>query len=152
MNREIKYRQPIRNREGLFKEWFYWGFIDDMWISPAMHLSGVDTRTESQQFTGLTDKNGKDIYEWDIVKWYNGSMMPPNTDEANKYFQAIHGNEDFEKPNYDVWDKIYSIKPVVFENGCFKPKDNNPFFSAHLSPSQIEIIGNIYENPELINP
>ena len=68
MNREIKYRQPIRTKNGKFKEWFYWGYIDEQWIQCHFQLNGVDTRKESQQFTGLIDKNGKEIYEGDIVQ------------------------------------------------------------------------------------
>lgn len=69
MKREIKFRQPIRNIKGEFKEYFYWGFIDNTFITPANQCNGNDTRTESQQFTGLKDNNnkGKEIYEGDVV-------------------------------------------------------------------------------------
>lgn len=72
--RDIKFRQPIREKDGKFTEWFYWGFIDGNFIEPAIHLSGIDTRPESQQFTGLHDKNGKEIYEGDILNVCNGSI------------------------------------------------------------------------------
>jgi uncharacterized phage protein (TIGR01671 family) len=71
------------------------------------------------QYTGLKDKNGKEVYEGDIL--------------SNQY-----GKKDL---------------VVFFENGFFgKSKTNqttyNPLCNGYLKNK--EIIGNIYENPELL--
>ncbi len=61
MSREVKFRMPLLEY-GKFKEWFYWGFIDGDFITPH----SAYRKCPSFQFTGLTDKNGKEIYEGDI--------------------------------------------------------------------------------------
>lgn len=76
------------------------------------------------QFTGLKDKNGKEIYEGDIVN-------------------------RFEDYNFKVvWCE---------EDGAFvlrSLKDKNDDYFRHMKyyelETEIEVIGNIYENPELI--
>ena len=75
------------------------------------------------QYTGLKDKNGKEIYEGDILRHINP-----------KQFKN-------------------SVYEVVFLNGGFAIKgddyieDLNEFLK---SSSSAEVIGNIYENPELL--
>jgi hypothetical protein len=69
---------------------------------------------ELMQFTGLQDKNDKDIYEGDIVK---------------------SGKRDFE---------------VVFESGSFMMCFANGASMMFIN-EMVEIIGNIYENPELVS-
>ena len=84
---------------------------------------------EIMQFTGLTDKNGKEIYEGDIIR------------QTGKH-QMTGGNIE----------KIWEVK---WEEDCFKLMDNNPdgvhFLLGFVKNSimTFEIIGNIYENPEL---
>jgi hypothetical protein len=66
------------------------------------------------QYTNLDDKNGKEIYDGDIIEfgWQN---------------------------------KRRSL--VTFEKGCFMQKTN----ILYIGHSECEVIGNIFENPELIN-
>lgn len=130
---EIKYRQPIRDMEGRFIEWWYWGCIYnadlkvDEWITWAQHQNGLDTRKESQQFTGLKDKNGVEIYEQHII------IAPPT-----EHFPY----------------KRKGIIMIAAYGIYFKPIDNTVGdYICKYSPTFImnsEIIGNIYENQELL--
>lgn len=72
------------------------------------------------QFTGLCDKNGKEIYEGDILGFYEDPDFLPET--------------------------------VIFSEGSFIVKDD--YTTTAMSAIDTEcrtIIGNIYDNPELLN-
>lgn len=82
-----------------------------------------------QQFTGLFDKNNKEIYEGDIVTYQAGE---PNKNDGS----------------------FYRGKSVVeFENGAFWPRPikeecEDSWYDYELK--DLEVIGNIFENPELL--
>ena len=81
------------------------------------------------QFTGLKDKNGKEIYEGDIVE---------NVVEGNGviYFSNITGG---------FLVKRNKISTCINAKEVFNDK-----FSDMIMISRDEVIGNIYENPELL--
>ena len=75
----------------------------------------VDPETVGQ-YTGLTDKNGKKIFEGDIVEYINSS--PCKIDYIDGQFVMM-------------WKNFYRNFERVYDD-------------------QIEVIGNIYDNPELL--
>lgn len=75
---------------------------------------------ELMQFTGLEDKNGTEIYEGDVVV-HDGKRTRP-----------VRWNEEMAAFDMDV-------SGVAVDQEC-----------GSYEPSTIEVIGNIYENPELL--
>lgn len=78
---------------------------------------------ELMQFTGLTDRNGKEIYEGDVVK-YRMFDYP---------FQYKNGG--------------YKNYEVRFSDGSWEIEED---LSLRQYCKECEVVGNIYENPELL--
>lgn len=115
MKREILFRgKRVDNREwveGSFVKTFHNLFIIPMNDETIKAFDIIPVIQETVgQFTGLTDKNSKKIFEGDIVK---------------------------------DWAGIRVIKFEIYDN----------YQGYDLEPDDIdcEIIGNIYDNPELLN-
>ena len=96
------------------------------------NISGQDTRLSRMdngkhmiplQYTGLHDKNGKEIYEGDIV--------------------SVAWRDDYGAESYEAIEVKYN------EAQCgFAPFANSPFDNRVYEHNIV--IGNIYENPDLL--
>ena len=127
--REILFRGKITQ-----DEWVY-GFYENVKLEEATihYINGkiVSSKTVGQ-FTGLTDKNGKKIFEGDIVKAIQTEY-----------------DEDKEQPI------VFEVKgEMIFEDGCFglRAKHFVDFYATMWQEDnvELEIIGNIHDNPELL--
>lgn len=129
MNRQIKFRawhntlnKFLASDEwclGLDGELMFINIYDDCGPSPVADPNLYTL----EQFTGLTDKNGKEIYEGDIIK-------------------AIYPNASF----VNEAEQITAVK-WAYDRWAFKNKTAGFYFSCFFYP---EVIGNIHENPELL--
>ena len=85
------------------------------------------------QFTGLLDKNGKEIYEGDICnckEWYFGDLKEI----------AFNGVVSFDDGQFAI------IKETDSPYSLYQALD-----SCSISNRDIKVVGNIYQNPELLN-
>jgi len=132
--REIKFRAWVKFNYGPWGSHFkmmYQGTPDLETLQSFMFHYGAEEKL--MQFTGLKDKNGKDIYEGDIIRYFNllGEL---------------------------------AIGIIVFKDGSFRFKNTNNqearqwndgdhdwYSIENIELFEMEIIGNIYENPELLN-
>ena len=98
------------------------------------------------QYSGCKDINGKEVYEGDILMWYfdtidNRSSLP---DEMNKMFGIEKG--DVIKLKHED----YELHEVIFDCGTFGIGSN--FRVNQLQDiGKFEVIGNVHENPELLD-
>lgn len=146
MMREILFRGKAINRnEGCHRteyqngEWVY-GLVTRLYDEQFKNLPAEMTNTNGisgieidyktvGQYTGMTDKNGTKIFEGDILAF-------DDTDGGKGFYEAF-------------WDGN-SGKFAIAENGNRNYVDDFELFERNEWFKWFTVIGNIYDNPELV--
>ena len=100
------------------------------WTAVSLTSENFYAVNTLMQYTGLKDKNGKEIYEGDIVgeKW-----VQKNIDKDGEHFT----------------EKISPIFVVEYHGCGFIPFAYSQFGDEGIDEDRVEIIGNVFEHPEL---
>ena len=128
MNRTIKFRGKSTN--------------NDKWVYAELHGFGMDLFNECVrentvgQFTGLFDKNSKEIYEGDIVEQI----------VTNGYDYGFIGEVGFDNGVFGIKHKTY--KGYIVSRFVYS-SDWNDGHAHGTILYEYELKGNIYDNPEL---
>lgn len=123
----IKFRQWIGNR------FHYWGFSEDgLNFTNPLTINGgfLEAQENSNQFTGLHDKNGVEIYEGDILDYPDCSFSPATGEYDDEISRGEVG-----------WDN---------EEARFVVSNRMTVDMEDFKWDESEVIGNIYQNPELL--
>lgn len=95
---------------------------------------------ELMQYTGLKDKNGVEIYEGDVVKHKDIHFPAEVKFGVGTYDSGVYRYQGF---FLDAWSEIYGDSGRYEKNGKDTDATGSMLFDC-------EVIGNIYENPELL--
>ncbi len=136
MSREIKFRAWDKNQEIMF---VYSPTADPFYIKFNGKIVDIDHEGEEgqswshlilMQYTGLKDKNGKCVYEGDVL-----NIVVPKFNNSTVYLVSFW---------YGRWVLVHPPTcGVEVEGECM----TDALF--HFKPEDLKVIGNLYENPEL---
>lgn len=137
------------NREIKFRAWHDGEMVYDAWpVSSNAYITdgGLEGNVDQlMQYVGLKDKNGKPIFEGDIVRkfGFKGNYVV----EYGEYRRPNFMNGDSQKRHLGFYGKPIPYtdpKSEVTWEGSIVSLVGDDFHSG------IEVIGNIYEQPELL--
>lgn len=141
--REIKFKAWAKESKIFLNDDFNLIF-DTQGLVAINSESGISVNLdfiELSQFTGLLDKNGKEIYEGDIVRLHRFIQV------LGENMGVMEGEEEIDcEVTFSYWGVGFKSIKIPSDFMLYSDYEANNDIEE-----QVEIIGNIYENPELLN-
>jgi uncharacterized phage protein (TIGR01671 family) len=135
MAREIKFRYWMPEEPHVYDAHMQYNLGED-WVGRV--FTGKEPDIIPLQFTGLLDRNSKEIYEGDIIQQH-----PPNGDSY-----VTQNNDPMPLRKIVAWCDNESR--FELRNTANEGRQSGYTFCPNNSERIFEVIGNIYENPELL--
>jgi uncharacterized phage protein (TIGR01671 family) len=129
--REIKFRVFDKNENDIVR----WELLNDGIIDLYHLFFAKDENLIIQQFTGLLDNNGKEIYEGDVISYR----------EHRKYLQSSFIGEVVWLDSHCAFGYVFNDKNRIKKYPFNSIDEIQNDFLNHT-----EVIGNIYQNSYLI--
>jgi len=131
MNREIKFEYGFESVNGIVKK------VYDLWqipeISSICDMWNVLQLKYIRQYTGLKDKNGKEIYEGDLI------LDEEYDDEGNDISSNLEVLFDSETAQY------------VLDNSYAKTRTSLVSIVNYIGRENLQVVGNIFEKVNLLS-
>ena len=145
--REIKFRTWVKNESKMISG--YSATVIDVFTQSFAYRS---KEVELMQYTGLKDKNGKEIFEGDVIRIVEDNRMGGIYLGTIRYLGnwGVYGFNMLDAKvieTRDFGEKTMGFLMKHFGN-CFTLAE--AFKHGDESDFKVEVIGNIYENPELL--
>ena len=144
--RKIKFRVWDEEERKMFNQKdviIYFDVIGESIFMKDIHRELCDYKL--MQYTGINDINGKEIYEGDILSYKHITY----TDCSKTKIEEIEEESLIEIIAHAPIASI--VKPHSKNVKCFGYDNvNKECLILDLTSDEVEIIGNIYENPELL--
>lgn len=134
MSREIKFRAWLKTKKKMIDMWWYDGcYILERAVAGVTVVEMKHHRTDSilMQFTGFKDKNGKEIYDMDIIGDWTDVDGKMEQSKQTVYFDDMLGQ----------W---------MLDNSLKQDKTISYSLFSELHDFEYEIIGNVFENTDLL--
>ncbi len=146
MTREIKFRALDKKSKEICKVTAIDFEKKEVWIFSELQDDVYKlsfNEVELMQFTGLKDKNGKEIFEGDILKQGEG--------EHETLIEVKFGNGTFDSGCYN-FTGFYGVYLKIGFGGGFSKRDLCESMDEITKEEceRREVIGNIWENKELL--